>query len=137
MVAATLAANAQPDKRHKFDPAKFDAELEQFITTEAALTPQEAAQFFPLYREMQRKQRSIFDQMRRFRHVDVQDAKACQEAIEEKDKMDIEIKELQQHYHNKFMKLLPAGKVFQIIRAEDKFHRQAFRRYAKPQDGKR
>lgn len=125
-------ASAQKDHRPKFDPAKFEAELEQFITTEAGLSPQEAAQFFPLYREMQKKQRVIFDEIRRFRHMDVSDHQACEEAIEKQDKMDIQIKEIQQQYHVKFMKVLPAGKVFKILRAEEKFHRQAFKRVAKP-----
>ena len=38
------------------------------------------------------------------------------------------MKKLQQTYHNKFMKILPAGKVMEIIKAEDQFHRNAFRR---------
>lgn len=125
-------ASAQGLQRPKFDPAKFQAELEQFITVEAGLSPQEAAQFFPLYREMQKKQRVIFDEMRRFRHMDVNDNRACEEVIEKQDKMDIQMKEIQQRYHVKFMKVLPAGKVFKILRAEEKFHRQAFKRVAKP-----
>ena len=40
----------------KFDPEKFDAEQQQFITKAANLTEQEAARFFPLFREMQKKQ---------------------------------------------------------------------------------
>lgn len=132
LTVVTLTASAQKPNRPKFDPAKFEADLEQFITTEAALSPQEAAAFFPLYREMQRKQRVFFDEMKRFRHLDTNDDKACEEAIEKRDKMDIGIKELQQDYHRKFIKVLPAGKVFKIMRAEDKFHRQAFRRAANP-----
>lgn len=115
-----------------FDPAKFDADLEQFITVEAGLAPKEAAAFFPLYREMLRKQRMSFNEMRRTRHMDVNDDKACAEAIEKRDKLDIQMKELQQQYHQKFIKILPAGKVFRIIRAEEKFHRMAFKRMAKP-----
>ena len=53
-------ANAQGMK--PFDPAKFQADLEQFITVEACLTPSEAAAFFPLYREMTRKQRALYEQ---------------------------------------------------------------------------
>ena len=134
LMFVTLAVSAQPDKRQKFDPAKFDADLEQFITTEVGLTPQEAAAFFPLYREMVSKQRVFFNEMKRYRHLDTNDHKACEEAIEKRDKMDVQIKELQQEYHRKFIKVLPAGKVFNIIRAEDKFHRQAFRRMAKPEN---
>ena len=132
LLLSTLAMSGQKDEHPKFDPAKFDAELEQFITTNAALSPQEAAQFFPLYREMQRKQRVCFDEMRRYRHVDVSDDKVCREIIEKKDKMDVEIKEIQQQYHQKFLKVLPASKVLQIVRAEERFHRQVMRRTAQP-----
>ena len=120
---------AQPKER--FDPERFQADLEQFITVEAALTAQEAAIFFPVYREMKQKQHAIFGQMKRYRFTDVTDDKASHKAIKEQDKLDIQIKELQQKYHDKFIKLLPAGKVLKIIKAEDKFHRQAFWRMAK------
>ena len=120
---------AQPKER--FDPERFQADLEQFITVEAALTAQEAAIFFPVYREMKQKQHAIFGQMKRYRFTDVTDDKASHKAIKEQDKLDIQIKELQQKYHDKFIKLLPAGKVLKIIKAEDKFHHQAFRRMAK------
>jgi hypothetical protein len=82
---------------------------------------------------MLRKERVLFDQMRRYRHRDTSDDAACSDAIEHQDKLDIQIKEIQQEYHNKFMKILPEGKVFKILRAEEKFHRQAFRRMARPQ----
>ena len=111
-----------------FDPAKFQADLEQFITMEAALTPQESADFFPLYREMRKKQMVFFDDDRRFKHVDLTDDKACEEVIRRHDSNDIKMKEIQQEYHNKFLRILPAGKVFRIIRAEDRFHRQMFKR---------
>jgi len=69
-----------PNANRKFDPARFEAELEQFITTSAGLSPNEASAFFPLYREMQKKQRSLFDQLRRRAHVDVNDDEACKNA---------------------------------------------------------
>lgn len=55
MVVALVALQTQAQERpKKFDPARFEADLEQFITTEAGLNPYQAAKFFPLYREMQR-----------------------------------------------------------------------------------
>ncbi|MCI6618918.1 MAG: hypothetical protein MSD82_08685 [Prevotella sp.] len=114
--------------RPRFDPAKFQADLEQYITTKAALTPKEAAAFFPLYREMMNKQRVIFGSRRRYRHVDLNDDKACEEAIAKLDEADIQMKELQRKYHRQFLQVLPARKVLQIIKAEERFHRQAFRR---------
>lgn len=129
-----IQAQNQPQK---FDPARFEAELEQFITTAAGLTPNEASAFFPLYREMQKKQRSIYDQLRRHKHVDFNDDAACEKSIRESDRLEVQMKELQQTYHNKFMKVLPAKKVFFIMRAEENFHRQAFKRAARHDWGKR
>ena len=130
-----LMAQQRPEK--KFDPARFDAEMEQFITTEVGLSPQEASQFFPILKEMQKKQRILFAEMRRYSHVDVNDDKACCEAIRKRDELEIQMKEIQQEYHNKFMKVLPAGKVMGVIQAEEKFHRQAFRSAARHDRGKR
>ena len=48
------------DKRPKFSPEKFKADMEQFIVKEACLTPEESAKFFPVYDEMQKKQRAVF-----------------------------------------------------------------------------
>ncbi len=132
MLLVCLAnASAQPKKRGGFDPKKFEADLEQYITTNACLTPQEAAKFFPVYRQMGKKMRMLFDEMRRYHHVNSQDANACAEAIRRQDELDIQIKQLQQEYHARFMLILPAPKVFNVIKAEERFHRQAFRRIKK------
>lgn len=119
-------------QRHaSFNPKQFDAEMEQFITSEAGLTPKEAASFFPLFEEMQQKQRVLFDKMRLYRHVNTQDDQACMEAIKKMDETDLEIKELRQKYHLKFCKVLPAGKVMSVIKADEKFHRMFFKRTMK------
>lgn len=123
-----LTATAQRGKRPAFDPKRFEADLEQYITINAGLTPTEAARFFPVYREMMRRQRILFDEMRRFHFVDTHDEKACAKAIRRQDELDIEIKQLQQAYHGKFMYILPARKVLSIIKAEEKFHRQMFKK---------
>lgn len=114
-----------------FNPEKFEAELEQYIVTEVCLSPRESEQFFPLYREMRRKQLALFGAMRRGRYVNLKDNNECQKMIRENDKRDVEMKKLQQDYHNKFMKVLPASTVFRIIQAEEKFHRKMFKRAAK------
>ncbi len=110
----------------KFDPQQFQANMEQFITTEAALTPKQAEVFFPVYREMQKKQRVIYDQQRRLRHIKPTDEAGCRDAIQKSDDCELQLKEIQQQYHKKFMKVLPASKVYDVLRAEEKFHRQIF-----------
>lgn len=116
-----------------FDPVRFQADLEQFITSQAALSPQSAAQFFPVYRELRRKQMAIFGEMKRFKHIDTTDDKACEEAIKQRDQLGVEMKKLQQTYHERFLQILPASTVFKILKAEDRFHRQYF---GKMQTGK-
>jgi hypothetical protein len=118
----------QAQDRPPFDPKKFDADMEQFIAAHAGLTPSEAAHFFPLFEEMQNKQRQIFNKMRQYRFIDTSNDHACAEAIKRQDQMDLEIKKIQQAYHLKFMKVLSPGKVMKVIRAEDDFHRQAFKK---------
>ena len=89
------AGNAKK-QRPPFDPKRFEAELEQYITTHAGLTPREAARFFPVYRQMMKKMRFHFDAMRRFHYVNPKDERACMEAIRRQDELDIEMKQLQQ-----------------------------------------
>ena len=128
MLCTFGVANGQHKKRPPFDPAKFEEDLEQFITVNACLSPSQAASFFPVYRQMMKKQRALFDEMRRLRMINPKDNEACEEAIRKQDELDIQIKQLQQEYHGRFLTMLPANKVLAIIKAEEKFHRQIFRK---------
>ena len=128
MLCTFGVANGQHKKRPPFNPAKFEADLEQFITVNACLSPSQAASFFPVYRQMMKKQRALFDEMRRLRMINPKDNEACEEAIRKQDELDIQIKQLQQEYHGRFLMMLPAYKVLSIIKAEEKFHRQIFRK---------
>lgn len=128
MMGLTCHAGNSQTQRPPFDPKRFEAELEQYITIHASLTPQEASKFFPVYRQMMKKQRALFDEMRRLRMINPKDNEACEEAIRKQDELDIQIKQLQQEYHGRFLMMLPANKVLSIIKAEEKFHRQIFRK---------
>lgn len=128
MLCTFGVANGQHRKRPPFNPAKFEADLEQFITVNACLSPSQAASFFPVYRQMMKKQRALFDEMRRLRMINLKDNEACEEAIRKQDELDIQIKQLQQEYHGRFLMMLPANKVLSIIKAEEKFHRQIFKK---------
>ena len=110
MLCTFGVANGQHKKRPPFNPAKFEADLEQFITVNACLSPSQAASFFPVYRQMMKKQRALFDEMRRLRMINPKDNEACEEAIRKQDELDIQIKQLQQEYHGRFLMMLPANK---------------------------
>ena len=130
-IAITLGTQAQDNRPNdgKFSPEKFDAELRSYITSEAHLTQQEAAAFFPLYKEMQQKQRVIFNKQRELGKEKPKDEEGCQKAIIQRDEMDIELKRIQQGYHQRFLKVLPASKVYDILKAESRFHRKAMKNW--------
>ena len=111
----------------KFSPEKFQADLEQFITKEACLTPREAAKFFPIYKEMQAKQRAVFERQRQLGWGKPADEKGCEKAIRQRDEYDLELKRIQQTYHNKFLSVISASKLYDVLKAEDRFHRQMLR----------
>lgn len=129
LLLCAVLAQAQ---RQRFDPGRFEADLERFVVTEAGLSPVEASRFFPVYREMRRKQMAVFYEDKNLRHVDLSNEKACAEVIRKHDENDLSLKKIQRDYHARFLKILPASKVLRIIRAEDKFHRRAFRNACKP-----
>ena len=111
----------------KFSPEKFQADLEQFITKEACLTPQEAAKFFPIYKEMQSKQRAVYERQRQLGWGKPTDEKGCEKNIRQRDEYDLELKRIQQTYHNKFLSVISASKLYDVLKAEDRFHRQMLR----------
>ena len=121
---------AMAQTKRGFDPKQFEVDMEQYITDKAGLTSQEAATFFPLYREMRQKQRDIFNEEQRDRHFDESSDKECKDFILANDARDIRVKKLIQEYHNKFLEVLPATKVWRAIRAEEDFHRDMFKRGA-------
>ncbi len=126
MLLAAVMTFAQ-EHHKKFSPEKFQADLESYITKEAGLSPQQASDFFPVYREMQTKQRKVFDRMRQMGRIKPSTDKECKAQIRQHDDMDLELKQIQQNYHNRFFGILPASKVYDVLKAEDRFYRQSFK----------
>lgn len=113
----------------KFSPEKFQADLEQFITQEAQLTSEEAVRLFPLLREMQQKQRAVFMKIKKECNQKPADEAACKRLVQKRDAYELEQKKIQQTYHEKFFSVIPASKVYDVIKAEDRFHRKAFKNW--------
>ena len=126
-MTTTLAMQAQS----KFDPAKFRAELHRHIMVEARLTQAEADKFFPLFDELKTKQRAIHRKMRELTKVPPTTDAACKSVILKHDNMEIEMKQLERTYHEKFQKVLPSSKVYAVLRAERGFHKATLQKAAK------
>ena len=113
--------------QQKFDPAKFRAELHQYIIKEADLTSAEEKKFFPLYVEMRDKQRTLHEKVRAIRKQNPTTEPACKSAIIQRDNLEVQMREIERSYHQKFFKILPATKVYKILVAEEKYHKRVFR----------
>ena len=121
LLATVMMAGAQD--RKKFSPEKFQADMEEYISEKANLTPQEAAKVFPLLREMHKKQRAIYKKVHRLAKNKPTDEAACASVIEDYDNVNIELKQIEKCYHKKMMQEVPASKVYEVIKAEYYFHR--------------
>lgn len=117
-------------KQDNFSQERFKADLEQYITRKACLSPKEASLFFPVYSEMLNKQRVIHEKIKNLKRIKPSTEAECKKNILQRDKLDIEMKEIQKIYHQKFIQILSAKKVYDVMKAEDRFHRQAFKRAA-------
>lgn len=101
--------------------------MQEYITKEANLTPEDATKFFPLYKEMQDKQRKLFARQRELANVKPSDEQGCLNVIKESDEIDLELKRIQQNYHKRFISLLSASKLYDIMQAEQRFYRHLMR----------
>lgn len=119
------------EHKPKFSPEKFDQELRQYIVKEASLTQQEADAFFPVYKEMREKQRLLFNKQKQLGKDKPSTDEGCKKAVAERDAIELEQKKIQQTYHNRFFDVLPASKVYDVLKAEDRFHRHKLQQWGK------
>ncbi|MBR1547566.1 MAG: hypothetical protein IJ637_02425 [Prevotella sp.] len=132
----TLGLYAQ-QQRQKFSPEKFETDMMEYITREAKLSQQESGVFFPLLKEMHTKQREVYGRMRELGKNRPADEKAFAESVKQVDKLNIELKQIEEKYHQKMLKVVAASKVYDAIKAENRFHRQMMKNWQKPEQGQK
>ena len=121
-VAVTTHLVGLAQNNAKFSPERFQEDMERYIIKEACLTQDEAHRFI--------RQMAVFGQSRKIGRKKPAGEKECLYAIKQQDKLELELKKIQQTYHNKFLEILPAGKVFDVIRAEERFHRHSLKQWS-------
>ena len=134
LLMTVMMANAQ---EKKFSPEKFNVDMEEYIKKHAELTQQEADKVFPLLREMHKKQRVLYKRVHEMAKNKPADEAGCVAVIEEYDKVNIELKQIEKCYHKKMMQEVPASKVYEILKAEYRFHRHWMKGAQKPMDKRR
>lgn len=114
-------------ERGKFDLEAYKAEQHQFIQKQACLTADEAKSFFAVYDELRTKEREIFSRMRELKKSGIPNTEAeARKMITDFDKAEVELKKMQQAYHLKLLKLMPAKKIAAALIAASKFDHKKF-----------
>jgi hypothetical protein len=81
---------------------------------------------------MHQKQRAVYHKIRQATKQQPADDKACEATLKECDKLNVELRQIEQNYHQKMMKAIPAKKVYDAIMAENQFHRRMMRGWGAP-----
>lgn len=113
-------------KKEKCSKEEFQAKKEAYISKQAGLTEEEAAKFFPIYYELQKKKKEI-------NGVAWKNAKKGKEPqTTEKEYEDIlngfiiaeeQNIALDKEYLKKYQEVLSNKKIYMVLRADIKFHR--------------
>lgn len=131
MLVCSLSVSAQGfPKAPKFDPQKFEQQMESFIIDRMHLTPAEKTKFLPIYREKRKKElAAIKSEGDLYRKGMPKNESEWAERMKTHDAIQVQQKKIQQEYHLKMIKVIPASKVVAMIRAEEEFHRDAFKKF--------
>lgn len=136
LMGITSFVFAQPAKLSDEKRKEFEAQKVAFFTQEMRLTPEEASVFWPLYNEMQLKVRVQGDKIRDLsrgknretKELTEQEAAKYIETLLASEKATQEIKK---EYFDKLTKALSAKKVWLMVEAEQRFHRQLWKKMGK------
>ena len=133
--AFVFTAMAQSDtKEHESKWEKYRSEKVAFITTSLELTPDEAQKFWPLYNQLE-KERWEAQKLRKELEGKVLEAKETMP--------DNKIKQLTREfagsmkkeadvmtvYNEKFLEVLPPGKVLQLYKSESEFRMHMIKKF--------
>lgn len=136
MVAGGAYAHPQQDKKEPreknkaMSPQDYQKALIDYMVKEAELNTHEQAVFVPLYKELEARKRRVFEKRKKLGNKKPQSETECREVIQQQDKYDLEIKKIEQQYHNKFLEKISASKVYDILKAENRFHRKMLKHWS-------
>lgn len=138
LVVPAIAFAEEPQERRKFSPQEFVQKREEFISREAGLTAAEGSAIFPLMRKMEKERMEIDRKVGSLMHRGSQPGiseKEAQSILEQIDKLTLEKTKLENAYHQKYRKAIPAGKVLRVYQADWKFSRQVLKHMSRQRPG--
>lgn len=120
-----LSVHAQ-QKKEKYSKEEFRAKQEAYITKQAGLTAEEADKFFPIYYELKKKKKDI-NKLAWKNAKKGLDSQTTEEEYKEILDGFIVAEEqntaLEKEYLKKYQEVLSNKKIYMVLRAEIKFHR--------------
>lgn len=126
---------SQEDKggeRKHFDLEKFKAEKMAYLIQAVGITPEESAQLFPLYNEMQEKRFKLMmptrAKARELRKNPNAAGGECLKVVDEILDKQIEEAAIEKAYYQKFKKILSPQKLLKLKQADMHFAREVLRR---------
>ena len=117
----------QNNQQPRFDPQQFQQMMLMTITREAGFTQAESQSFMPLYKEMREKQRVLSGQIHELKTKKYSSEKEYLNALTKIKSLQVEVAEVEADYYKRLCKAVGAEKMFKLMQAEDKFHRQMVR----------
>ena len=126
----SFAINGMAQRFHGFDYERFKTDMINYIANEAGLTAAQTQQFKPVCEAMLAQKRALFKKVNDANRSTYTTNEDFKNAIQKVDRWELEMKTLEKTYHDNLLRILPAQKVFLIIKAEGKYHKQVFRRAA-------
>ena len=123
-----------PKEKRPFSPEEFQAKQKAFITEKAALTPEEAEAFFPLFFELQKKKFKIEHNVRkdaRKPHGEKMSEEECREFVYRMADTKIDIAKLEREYTDKYLNVLSPCKLQKVLHAEGAFQRHLMKEMTK------
>jgi hypothetical protein len=127
LVSMLYATDEYPQR---LSPAEFRAKQQEFMISDAGLTPEEAAMFFPVYFELQDKKKNLSDRAWQLVHQGNNDnlsESQYKNILEGVYNYRIAIDRLEKSYFYRFRSILSYKKILRINRAEMRFNRQLVR----------
>ncbi len=123
---------AQGDKgRPPFDIEKFNAQKMAYLVQEVGITPEESAQLFPLYNEMQAKRFKMMKETHDKSKVLRKNSNAKDDEylkmVDEILNRQIDEANLEKAYYQKFKRILSPQKVLKLKQADMRFAREILR----------
>lgn len=108
-----------------------NAEIEKIIKERLKLTDEESARLMPVYREQKRLLRKLFHLRRNYMKIKVTSPQQAEDIINKTNRINAMIPKIQKEYQDKFLKIISADKVLEMIKTEHMFYHKYFKSYFK------